>query len=180
MTLRTTRSALNSRVSLITTDAKPVIDEPDSPPRRRSTRAAARLNLAQYAYKGNDSPRKRAKVEAKAEPASEDETLTDLDEPLTEVKGEVKDEAGPSTPRKAKATPKSKSGTPKMPMAKREKAHPEPARWYEQYQLIERMRAGIDAPVDTMGCERPATMENLDPKVCLPSLCSRSSRCAQS
>lgn len=169
MTLRTTRSALNSRVSLITTDAKPDIDEPESPPRRRSARSAARLNLAQYAYKGNESPRKRAKVEAKADPASEDEALTDLDEPLTEVKGEVKEEAGPSTPRKAKATPKSKSGTPKMPMAKREKAHPEPARWYEQYQLIERMRAGINAPVDTMGCERPATMENLDPKVCLPS-----------
>lgn len=170
MTLRTTRSALNSRVSLITTDAKPDIDQAEagSPPRRRSTRAAARLNLAQYAYTGggSDSPRKRAKVEpTKPEPASEDEALTDLeaDEPLAEVKGEAKDEAGPSTPRKT--APKSKSGTPKMPMAKREKAHPEPARWYEQYQLIERMRAGISAPVDTMGCERPATMENLDPKV---------------
>lgn len=180
MALRTTRSALNSRVSLVTTNAKPTIDssgDPESPPRRRSTRASARLNLAQYAYSDpNEARRKRAKVEpaAQAEPAaaSADEALTDLegDEPLNEVKAELKGEGGPSTPRKGRATPKSKSGTPKMPMAKREKAHPEPAKWYEQYKLIERMRGGIKAPVDTMGCERPVTMQNLDPKVrsCLP------------
>jgi endonuclease-3 len=37
-----------------------------------------------------------------------------------------------------------------MPLPKLEKPHPAPARWEEQYRLIERMRKGIVAPVDDM------------------------------
>lgn len=180
MALRSTRSAASARVSLVTSadaaDVKPdaTSEEPEQPLPRRSTRASTRLNLQRYAYAPapSSSPRKRARL-TKAEPGAEepvkleraktesDEALTDLeDEPLKEVKGEA---------RFAKASPRSKSGTPKgkLPLAAREKAHPAPARWYEQYQLIERMRAGISAPVDTMGCERPATMADLDARVSL-------------
>ncbi|KAI9633112.1 DNA glycosylase [Dioszegia hungarica] len=37
-----------------------------------------------------------------------------------------------------------------MPLAPLVKAHPEPARWREQYAVIEEMRRGLNAPVDTI------------------------------
>jgi endonuclease-3 len=42
--------------------------------------------------------------------------------------------------------------TPKkaLPLLALEKPHPEPAKWREQYRLIEHMRKGIIAPVDDM------------------------------
>ncbi|KAK8861201.1 hypothetical protein IAR55_002020 [Kwoniella newhampshirensis] len=60
-------------------------------------------------------------------------------------------------------TPKSASKKP-LPQVALGKPHPAPARWEEQYNLIERMRKGIVAPVDDMGCERPRTIVDNDPK----------------
>lgn len=111
---------------------------------RRTTRSSLRnaeekkpsLDLSSFAYSAQ-SPRKRVKREAtevKEEPLSEIK-----DEPTTPVK---RSRSASSTPVKA-----SKNGFPK---AARTKAHAEPPKWREQYALIERMRAGISAPVDTM------------------------------
>jgi endonuclease-3 len=48
-------------------------------------------------------------------------------------------------------TPKTpKSSKKPFPQVALEKPHPAPARWEEQYRLIERMRKGIIAPVDDM------------------------------
>jgi endonuclease-3 len=53
-----------------------------------------------------------------------------------------------------------------------DKAHPAPAHWVKQYDLIKEMRRSVNAPVDTMGC---ATFMNIDaePRVgtftCIPS-----------
>ncbi|KAL1409571.1 alpha,alpha-trehalase nth1 [Vanrija albida] len=163
-TLRASRSKADSRVSLIS-EVKPEPASGAFTSLRRSTRSTTReaepasassskLGLSAYAYTA-PSPRKRAKIEPKDEPLSPVKhakaKAEDEDEPLVKVaKGEV-----------AAAKKEKKQG---QPLPARSKAHPEPARWYEQYQLIEKMRAGIDAPVDTMGCERPRTMEGLDPK----------------
>jgi endonuclease-3 len=137
--LRSTRSAADSRVTLMSADT-----EPDVKPNvngftslRRATRSTTRaepeassskstLDLSKYSYA--EPARKRVKREVKEE-----------DEPLNEVKDEP---ASPTrrAPRKEKAAY----------LPARTKAHPEPAKWREQYALIERMRAGIDAPVDTM------------------------------
>jgi endonuclease-3 len=119
---------------------------------RRATRSTTReastdvkpaLNLAQYAY--SSPPRKRTRTETvtvkrevsvKPEPAVKTE---DEDEPLVKVEPEER------KPRVSAA--KDKQGQPK---AARERAHPEPPKWRIQYALIEKMRAGIEAPVDTM------------------------------
>lgn len=155
--LRSTRSTANSKVTLITLDppadtTKPEPHSPLSAPSesyismRRSTRSTTTTtsidlqtpsttspnavagpsrtrDLSSYAYNDPSTPpRKRVKVE--------------LEENVTPVTG-----ATLKTPR---------SGKKPMPQLALEKAHPEPARWREQYQLIERMRKGIIAPVDTM------------------------------
>ncbi|KZV96557.1 DNA glycosylase [Exidia glandulosa HHB12029] len=41
--------------------------------------------------------------------------------------------------------------------------HPAPEHWREVYDLIHKMREGVVAPVDTMGCHTPAELEE-DPK----------------
>ncbi|BEJ13336.1 hypothetical protein CspHIS471_0305100 [Cutaneotrichosporon sp. HIS471] len=150
--LRSTRSAANSRVTLLTTetkpDVKPDIDVNGFTSLRRATRSTTRtepeassskstLDLSKYSYA--EPARKRVKREVK----EEDELVEVKDEPVSPVRR-----------RKEKAAY----------LPAREKAHPEPPKWREQYALIERMRAGIDAPVDTMGCERPRTMGDLDDK----------------
>lgn len=132
--LRSTRSAANSRVSLITSS--------EFTPLRRSTRSTTRaksedpgpsaLNLSSYAY--SSPPRKRMKTEVKTEVKEEEELV------------KVEPDEKPRLPRAA-STPKKGQG---QPTAARAKAHPEPPKWREQYALIERMRAGIEAPVDTM------------------------------
>lgn len=166
-TLRTLRSKADSRVSLIS-EVKPEPPSGAFTSLRRSTRSTTRdsepasassssLGLSAYAYQA-PNPRKRAKIEPKEEPLS----------PVKRGKGKAKAEEDDvplvkvSKEETAAAKREKKQG---QPLPARTKAHPEPARWYEQYQLIEKMRAGIDAPVDTMGCERPRTMEGLDPKV---------------
>lgn len=149
MGLRSTRSAADSRVSLVTADAdvkpsaSPGLDTPSDgfTSLRRATRSTTRtsgeassastpLDLSKYSYE----PRKRVKRET-----VKDEVKDEPDEPLSEVKP-AKRKREASTPKKEKAAY----------LPARGKAHPEPPRWKEQYALIERMRAGIDAPVDTM------------------------------
>ncbi|CAK9783417.1 unnamed protein product [Cutaneotrichosporon oleaginosum] len=149
--LRSTRSAADGRVTLMSAeDVKPNTSGFTS--LRRATRSITRtaepssskpaLDLSQYSYA--QPARKRVKREIKEE------------EPLVQVKDE------PASPARRKtSTPKKEKAAYLPPRAK---AHPEPVKWREQYALIERMRAGIDAPVDTMGCERPRTMQDLDAK----------------
>jgi endonuclease-3 len=142
--LKATTSTVNSRVSLISE----VKAEPDLPSSssytslRRSTRSTTRtaddetttsLNLSSYAFAA--PPRKRVKLEPKTPSVKAED-----DEPLVKL-----EDTTPILPSSGSATPKKG-----LPLAKRSKAHPEPAKWREQYALIERMRAGIDAPVDTM------------------------------
>lgn len=155
--LRSTRSTADSRVSLVTADSDvrptPSTSGTGTPAEgqftslRRATRSTTRtpatsspsstpapaLDLSKYSYE----PRKRVKRENTVKAEVKDEP----DEPLVEVKETpAKRKREASTPRKEKAAY----------LPARGKAHPEPPRWREQYALIERMRAGIDAPVDTM------------------------------
>ncbi|RSH94217.1 DNA N-glycosylase and apurinic/apyrimidinic (AP) lyase [Saitozyma podzolica] len=169
--LRSTRSLRDPRVTLITSDVTPVKVEPPSPSSastytslRRATRSVVSssssrpVDLGSYAYKPTTpSPRKRVKRESPAAADREDDPLVKLEEvPLTPISQLA--EAGPSRP----LTPRSnKKPMPQMALAK---PHPAPARWEEQYRLIERMRRGIVAPVDDMGCERPRTTTDADPK----------------
>lgn len=67
----------------------------------------------------------------------------------------VSDKLKPST--HALASPSKKTVNPparkhKAIAMQLKKPHPAPPHWEEQYALIEEMRAGIQAPVDTMGC----------------------------
>ncbi|WVQ79007.1 hypothetical protein IAT38_001099 [Cryptococcus sp. DSM 104549] len=161
--LASARSALNPRAKLVT--AEPVSTEnSDTKPTftslRRTTRASAsgavklkdgsppplrtsKLNIAKYEYQpSTPSPRKKPRLEAVAG--------------ASDVKPKVEPGTGsPATPRSAKKP---------MPQAALAKPHPAPAKWEEQYRLIERMRKGIVAPVDDMGCERPRTNIENDPK----------------
>ncbi|ORY26058.1 DNA glycosylase [Naematelia encephala] len=163
--LRSSRSAVDSRVTLITAVPNPtssidlkaehVSPSPSSSPftsLRRSTRSTTSqttatstappqnfvpaVDLSSYAHiPATPSPRKKIKLE----------------HPDT-----------PSTPKKA-STPKSVTKKP-LPQVALAKPHPAPPKWEEQYRLIDRMRKGIVAPVDNMGCERPRTTEGLDEK----------------
>lgn len=155
--LRSTRSLRDPRVTLITSDVTPVKVEPPSPSSastytslRRATRSLASpssatpVDLGSYAYKPTTpSPRKRIKRESHFAADQEEDLLVKLEEvPLTTISQLA--EAGPSRP----PTPRSnKKPMPQMALAK---PHPAPARWEEQYRLIERMRKGIVAPVDDM------------------------------
>ena len=155
--LKRTKSARNSRVTLITTSTPPrdlVKPEPTSPLNaitdieasiptptlRRSARStpnakngessAAGLDVSSYSYTPvTPSPRKRAKIE-----------LVDV---KPDIRTPIKSEKKPSI-----GTPKSSSK--KLPQLALEKPHKAPDRWEEQYRLIARMREGIYAPVDTM------------------------------
>jgi hypothetical protein len=153
--LKRTTSTRNSRVTMITSRTPPPIvkPEPASPlnaifdleepptqdPPRRSTRSThldrngesskTTLDVSSYAYAPvTPSPRKRAKIEH-IDVKPEAKTPLKLERPIL-------------------ATPK--SSTKKLPQLALEKPHKAPDRWEEQYQLIERMRKGIIAPVDNM------------------------------
>lgn len=136
--LRSTKSVLNNRVAIITTDA--VKEEPPSPKLtytslRRSTRSSAtvegpaspvrnsKLNIAKYEYKeATSSSRKRQRI----------------DDIVKEEEVETK-----TSPIKSPA----KKPLPQVALAK---PHSAPAKWEEQYHLIEKMRRGFVAPVDEM------------------------------
>lgn len=136
--LRSTKSVLNNRVAIITTDA--VKEEPPSPKLtytslRRSTRSSAtvegpaspvrnsKLNIAKYEYKeATPSSRKRQRI----------------DDIVKEEEVETK-------------TSRIKSPAKKpLPQVALAKPHSAPAKWEEQYHLIEKMRRGFVAPVDEM------------------------------
>lgn len=133
---------------MVASDVKPGAETTDKfTSLRRTTRSTAQkesqpssaLNLSSYAYTPS-TPRKRVKREPSPEVK---------EEPLNEVKEEEAVAARGKRPRSSTSTPNkgSKNG---FPMAARAKPHAEPPKWREQYALIERMRAGIQAPVDTM------------------------------
>ncbi|ORX36218.1 DNA glycosylase [Kockovaella imperatae] len=146
---------------------------------RRSTRSVSTtspasktpLDLSKYAFASSSSSPKRVKKESPMTPTSAKTASTS-----------TADASSPSTPRSSKRarvklepmtpetsgierppTPKSSSKKP-MPLLALDKPHPAPPKWEEQYRLIERMRKGIIAPVDDMGCERPRTANEVSPK----------------
>lgn len=80
----------------------------------------------------------------------EDDDVKTESEEVTLVKKKRKESA---SPRKAKTIPQSLA----VP-------HPAPSKWKEQYDAIHKMREGIIAPVDTMGCDQ-AQMKEVDPRV---------------
>ena len=139
--LKSTRSAANSRVTLISdgssTEYTSLRRSTRSTTRGKSedgeTKPAAALDLARFAY--TSPPRKRART-VKAEVKEEEEELVKIDP-----------DEKPVLPSRSVTPREKKQG---QPTPARTKAHPEPPRWREQYALIEKMRAGIDAPVDTM------------------------------
>lgn len=156
---RTTAPHVDSQVTLITTDslavkAEPETSEPGSSDTftslRRMTRSSTStasivVDLASYAYQpATPSPRKRVKREP-ITPQTATETESD---PL--VKLEDVDAIDPLTPSRDTKPSTPRSSKKAMPQLALEKPHPEPAKWREQYRLLERMRKGIIAPVDTM------------------------------
>lgn len=163
--VRSTPSVANPRVSLITSVPavpEPAKVEPLTPQKgvdgeklnmagsssghlvRRSTRTivtsasntstSSKLNLSAYAYEGKapgpvtPSPRKKPKLEHVS------------GTPLREI-------PSPDTGDSPKTPKSSKKPFPQLAL---DKPHAAPARWEEQYRLIERMRKGIVAPVDDM------------------------------
>ena len=93
----------------------------DPPSLRRSTRSSTTLDLSSDAYIPS-TPRKKPKSSPPPEPIT--------------------------PPPRPPITPQSSSK--KLPQLALDRPHPAPSRWQEQYRLIERMRAGIIAPVDDM------------------------------
>lgn len=115
------RTTRSYRSSLV--DAEPNVKaEPPASPIRS-------LDLSSYAYTPPVSTPPRKRVKREQDP---------LATPGTE--GESKPATTPSSAKKSKP----------FPQLALDKPHPEPARWREQYRLIERMRRGIVAPVDDM------------------------------
>ncbi|OCF34089.1 endonuclease III [Kwoniella heveanensis BCC8398] len=187
--LRSSRSALNPRVTLITADRAPsppplIKAEPISPSNkkpstvsphftslRRTTRSLANPTATRLSESTIEEPtnnhRKRLDVSkyeyTPTTPSPRKKPRLDITPIAVKRENGI---AGPSTPSGSAAsprTPKSASKKP-FPQLALDKPHPAPARWEEQYRLIERMRKGIIAPVDNMGCERPRTIVNDDPK----------------
>ena len=158
MPLRSTRSSLDPRVTLITASelSSEVKLEPTSPsPLRRSARSArsgpslpptptspldTKRDLSRYAY-ADPSPSSRRKRPKLDQSAAEDEQPGAVAGPSTPVKKEREEDV--------KQTPKSSTKKP-LPLVALDKPHPAPPRWERQYALIKRMRDGILAPVDTM------------------------------
>ncbi|WWD16910.1 hypothetical protein CI109_101342 [Kwoniella shandongensis] len=138
-TSNTTKSPF---VSLRRTTRRVAAPTPVSP-----IRGTTKLGIEKYRFgaPSTPSPRKKPRLDIKAEAEEDVEDLV-----------KVEDAATPKTPRSA-----SKKPLPQVALAK---PHPAPAKWEEQYRLIERMRKGIVAPVDDMGCERPRTIVDNDPK----------------
>ena len=89
-------------------------------------------------------PAKRAKVEHAADANVED---------------------GAAAAKRNTKPPRSKTPKKQKPIQQfLEKPHPAPEHWEEQYGVIKSMRARLEAPVDTMGCQRAQDGET-DPKV---------------
>lgn len=80
---------------------------------------------------------------AKTEESEPDSVL------LETTQSNVVAKAKPSKAKKAKAIPQALA-----------KPHPAPPRWRETYALLEEMRKGIVAPVDTMGCDQAQYAES--------------------
>ncbi|KAK6907011.1 hypothetical protein I203_101000 [Kwoniella mangroviensis CBS 8507] len=117
------------------------------------------LDIGKYQYVPSTPPRKRAKVEIKVEDV-EDTIIAST--PKSNDRSIVKVETVDTKPSISPKTPKStKKPLPQLSLTK---PHPPPPLWEEQYRLIEEMRKNIVAPVDTMGCERPRTIVDNDPK----------------
>ncbi|WWC87459.1 uncharacterized protein L201_002348 [Kwoniella dendrophila CBS 6074] len=222
--LRSTRSALNPRISLITTDGSPSplaplsiksenheMIEPlstiqsasnSSSPYftslRRSTRSVTnslpnpnpktvdivntdeqldeasgiattpnkkkkQLNISKYEYKTLITPSPRKKQKRSHDNGNGNDNVNDT--------GSSKKRRTPTTVKvesvENNESPSSSSKTPRkkpLPQLFLDKPHPAPPKWEEQYKLIEHMRKGIIAPVDNMGCDRPRTVVNDDPK----------------
>lgn len=114
-----------------------------SPPAKRVKRESAEPD-SDYTNKRSKKGKQVVKEEIK---------LEDVEEFLSGGKGKQRAAPNASTKKKSKAI-KQTLATP----------HPTPDRWQEQYDLIKRMRNGIVAPVDTMGCDR-AQLKETDPKV---------------
>ncbi|WWC60036.1 uncharacterized protein I303_102599 [Kwoniella dejecticola CBS 10117] len=114
----------------------------------------SKLDIAKYEYKPSTPPRKRTKF-------SNSTTTTPTIVKTENVDVDIEDSPNGST--STPKTPKSASKKP-FPKLSLDKPHPAPPRWEEQYRLIEHMRKGIIAPVDNMGCDRPRTVVNDDPK----------------
>ncbi|TFK27407.1 DNA glycosylase [Coprinopsis marcescibilis] len=75
-------------------------------------------------------------------------------------KGKVARKTGSA---RAEESPSKKKGTPKPIRQTLDKPHPAPKNWEEVYFTIRKMREGIVAPVDTMGCDQ-AQFKETDPK----------------
>ena len=123
---RTTRRSTRSTRSAIN---KPLADLPTIQ-NTNSIKDRKGIDLASYTYLDapgpSTPPRKRIKRE---DPPTPLVALQDI-KPPTPTPGSAKKKA--------------------LPLLKLDKAHPEPKRWKEQYDLISHMRKGIIAPVDDM------------------------------
>ncbi|WVF66948.1 hypothetical protein IAT40_001691 [Kwoniella sp. CBS 6097] len=185
--LRSSRSALNPRVTLLTADRAsspppPIKAEPISPSTQKSTssphftslRRTTRSLVRTADPSASEAPSQATDVVRKRIDVSKYEYTPSTPSPRKKPRLDaspiaVKQElgvAGPSTPLTSQAsprTPKSASKKP-FPQLALDKPHPAPTRWEEQYKLIERMRRGLVAPVDNMGCERPRTIVDDNPK----------------
>lgn len=170
--LRSARSNVDSKVTLITLapdDVAPIDSGQDTGTlaKRSSFTSLRRSTRSTTVSTSTDlqTPPQSTSPNAVAGPSrSKDLASFAYNDPATPPRKRVKVEldGGNTTP----GTPKTpRSAKKPMPILALDKPHPEPARWKEQYALIEHMRKGIIAPVDTMGCERPQTMQNMDPKV---------------
>ena len=136
--LRSTRSAIDSRVTLITS-TPPVKEEPSSPSTNLSTPyTSLRRSTRSIVTPKSASSDPAAPVQIPISPSARKKPK--LEPPATPVST-----SSPARPPR----PKSSSKKP-MPILTLEKPHPFPAKWKEQYRLIERMRKGIIAPVDDM------------------------------
>ncbi|WVO17159.1 hypothetical protein L204_104851 [Cryptococcus depauperatus] len=148
--LKPTVSALNNHANISSVD--PALSKMPSSKsastNTRHTRSSAACNVKTLPPV---KPRELDIAKYKYQPS----TLSPRKKPKLEVGKEIKAEGSPPTPKSAKKP---------IPLSALSKPHPAPANWEEQYRLIEQMRRGIVAPVDDMGCERPRTSAEGNPK----------------
>lgn len=119
-----------------------------------SSAPAASMSLDQFAYSASRPTRSartpsKGKLEESASPFPKDEdTKANLDE--KKPKGAARKASSTASPSKK---PKKQKGI----VMELDIPHPTPENWRRQYTLIEEMRAELEAPVDTMGCESSMT-----------------------
>jgi endonuclease-3 len=155
--LKRTTSTRNARVTLITPGTPPKVDdhvkpEPSSPLNtisdlealptsipslRRSARSSTALKIGESSKSNLDS-NTSSYTNAPATPSPRKRVKREQSDFQTPVKSE------------ARPAPTPRSSAKRLPQLALEKPHKAPERWEEQYRLIERMRAGIIAPVDSM------------------------------